>query len=68
MSTRLQEVIASPEGIMIAGMTALALVVSWCILLWLMHAHDRRAEARIRQEIEAGQRRLSPEDAARRTP
>jgi hypothetical protein len=68
MSPRLQEAIASPEGLMIAGMTALTLVVSWLVLRWLLQAHDRREAERIRQEIEAGQRRLSPEDAARRTP
>lgn len=68
MSPRLQELITSPEGLMIAGMTALMLVIAWLTLAALLNWHDRRGRRRITAEIEAGANRRDPQDPARWTP
>ncbi len=69
ISPRLQELITSPEGLMIAGMTAVALAAGWAILGALLRSHERRERKRIAAEIEAAARfKRQPEDAARWTP
>lgn len=68
MSPRLQELITSPEGLMIAGMTALMLVAAWLTLAALLNWHDRQERRRINTEIEASARRRDPQDPARWTP
>lgn len=59
MSPRLQELITSPEGLMIAGMTALMLAIAWLTLAALLNWHDRRERRRIAAEIEAASRSQS---------
>ncbi len=69
ISPRLQEAIASPEGITIAGLTAIVVLGTWWVLHWALTAHERRQRRRITAEIEAAANyRKRPEDAARWTP
>lgn len=79
MSPRLQELILSPEGLMIAGMTALMLVVAQVLLLvclrwhdddWRRHGHQPKPTGRVRPQPphEGSSARRDPQDPARWTP
>ncbi len=57
MSPQLQEAIRSPEGLMIAGMTAIAMSCLFVLFTVVANWLDRRAETR-RQQSVAEDRRM----------